>query len=304
MASEPLPVDRYRGALVGLALGDALGAPYEFRSPPFTVEAVFRQGVFGTAPGHPTDDSTLALFAAEAVLEPGDWTAGYTRRLVAWMESGPPDIGNQTRRAAQSWAAGAPPEPEEAAQGNGSLMAVTPVVLRFAADRDRARSSAADFARLTHPSGVAATTNAGFADALLDVLAGGEPPAIAEPRRPAHGPHMGWCELCLDLAFLTWHRAKALGPVAALLELIGLGGDTDTNAAVAGALLGAHHGLAAWPDNLVADLHLAARMSALAQRLWQAGMGTDLETSAGHPRRPSETSGGMSSRDDTSYDSL
>ena len=53
MASEPLTVDRYRGALVGLALGDALGAPYEFKSPPFIVEAVFRQGVFGTAPGHP-----------------------------------------------------------------------------------------------------------------------------------------------------------------------------------------------------------------------------------------------------------
>ena len=149
-----MTLDRYRGALVGLALGDALGAPYEFRAPPFTVEAVFRTGVFGTPPGHPTDDSTLALFAAEAVLEPGDWPAGYTRRLVAWMQSGPPDIGKQTSRAAQSWAAGAAPEPNQAAQGNGSLMAVTPVVLRFAADHDRARSSAADFAGLTHPSDV------------------------------------------------------------------------------------------------------------------------------------------------------
>ena len=267
--------DRYQGALVGLALGDALGAPYEFRSPPFTVDAQFRRGVFGTAPGHPTDDSTLALFAAEAVLESGDWAAGYTRRLVAWMESGPPDIGNQTRRAAQRWAAGVPPEPDEAAQGNGSLMAVTPVVLRFAADRDRARSSAADFARLTHPSDAAAATNVRFADAILDVLGGGEPPAVTEPRRPAHGSHMGWCELCLDLAFLTWHRAKALGPLAALLELIGLGGDTDTNAAVAGALLGAHHGLAAWPPDLVAGLHLAPRLSDLAVQLWEAAPAPD-----------------------------
>ncbi|HKY76636.1 MAG TPA: ADP-ribosylglycohydrolase family protein, partial [Acidimicrobiia bacterium] len=252
-----------------------LGAPYEFQSPPFTVEALFRQGVFGTAPGHPTDDSTLALFGAEAVLEPGDWAAGYTRRLVALMQSGPPDIGNQTRQAAHSWAAGVPPEPNEAAQGNGSLMAVTPVVLRFAADRNRARSSAADFARLTHPSDAAATTNARFADALLDVLAGGEPPAVTEPRRPAHGQHMGWCELCLDLAFLTWQRAKTLGPLAALLELIALGGDTDTNAAVAGALLGAHHGMAAWPADLVADLHLAPRLSDLAIQLWEAAPASD-----------------------------
>jgi ADP-ribosylglycohydrolase len=269
-------VDRYRGALVGLALGDALGAPCEFKSPPFGVEAVFRQGVFGTPPGHPTDDSTLALFAAEAVLESDDWPAGYTRRLVAWMESGPPDIGNQTRQAAHRWAAGTAPEPNESAQGNGSLMAVTPVVLRVAADRDRARSNAAAFARLTHPSAVAAATNARFADALLDTLAGGEPPTITEPRRPAHGPHMGWCELCLDLAFLTWHRAETLGPLAALLELIALGGDTDTNAAVAGALLGAAHGMAAWPDDLVAALHLAPRLSDLAGELWEVAA-ADLE---------------------------
>lgn len=270
MAFESLTVDRYRGALVGLALGDALGAPYEFKAPPFTVDAVFHRGVFGTAPGHPTDDSTLALFAAEAVLEDGDWEAAYTRRLVAWMQSGPPDIGNQTSVAAHRWAAGVPPEPQEGAQGNGSLMAVTPVVLRFAAERDRARSSAADFSWLTHPSSVAASANARFADALLDVMAGGEPPAVAEPRCPPHERHMGWCELCLDLAFLTWHRAKTLGPLGALVELIALGGDTDTNAAVAGALLGATHGMSAWPDDLVAGLHLAPRLSELADRLWQA----------------------------------
>ncbi|MCA1842155.1 MAG: ADP-ribosylglycohydrolase family protein [Actinobacteria bacterium] len=265
-----MDVDRFRGALVGLALGDALGAPYEFKAPPFTVEAEFREGVFGTLPGHPTDDSTLAVFVAEAVLEAHDWPAGYTRRLVAWMQSGPPDIGNQTRRAAQRWAAGTAPVPDEAAQGNGSLMAVTPVVLRFASDRERARSRAADFARLTHPSDAAAATNAQFADALLDVLAGGEPPAIGEARRPAHGRGMGWCELCLDLAFLTWHRAKELGPFPALLELIALGGDTDTNAAVAGALLGAGYGTTAWPDNLVAGLHLAPRMADLAFQLYES----------------------------------
>jgi len=265
-----MELDQLGGALVGLALGDALGAPYEFKVPPFTVEAEFRTGVFGTLPGYPTDDSTLAVFAAEAVLEPGDWRAGYTRRLVAWMQSGPPDIGNQTRLAAQCWAAGAAPEPDAAAQGNGSLMAVTPVVLRFASDRERARATAADFAWLTHPSDVAAATNARFADALLDVLGGGEAPVVGEARLPAHERHMGWCELCLDLAFLTWHRAKELGPLPALVELIGLGGDTDTNAAVAAALLGAGYGTAAWPDDLVAGLHLAPRMSDLARQLHDA----------------------------------
>ncbi len=141
-------LDRYRGCLLGVALGDALGAPYEFSAPPFEVAREFRPGVFGTAPGHPTDDSTLAVACAEALLEaagpepapgqpPAGFAAGYVRRLVAWATSGPPDIGNQTSRAVASWQAGQPPPGDETAQGNGSLMAVAPVGLRFAATPGR-----------------------------------------------------------------------------------------------------------------------------------------------------------------------
>lgn len=59
-----MSLDRFTGALLGLALGDALGATYEFRRPPFEVAREFGTGVFGTAPGHPTDDSTLAAHCA------------------------------------------------------------------------------------------------------------------------------------------------------------------------------------------------------------------------------------------------
>jgi ADP-ribosylglycohydrolase len=317
-------LDRFTGCLLGVALGDALGAPYEFRHPPFEVVHEFRPGVFGTAPGHPTDDSTLAVACAEALLhEPGDFAAGYVRRLVAWADSGPPDIGNQTHRAVEAWRAGHPPPDDETAQGNGSLMAVAPVGLRFAGDAGAARAAASAFARLTHPSPAAAECNVtyvGLISAAVHGAGGGDPAALpalpappdlggadslpavpappglgdpaalpavlappglgdpaALPAVPAPsgagdpaGPGMGWCRLTLHLASRAAQDAAEVGPFEALIRLVGLGGDTDTNAAVAGGLLGALYGAAAWPADLVDRLALREQMEQLAAELWRA----------------------------------
>jgi ADP-ribosylglycohydrolase len=271
-------LDRYRGCLLGVALGDALGAPYECRRPPFEVAREFRPGVFGTAPGHPTDDSTLAVACAEALLEPGDFAANYVRRLVAWAMSNPPDIGNQTRRAVGAWRAGHPPPDDETAQGNGSLMAVAPVGLRFAGDVGAARAAASVFACLTHPSSAAVECNVTYVELLSTALHGGgdghgaalplvpPPPGVEDPA----GPKMGWCRLTLHLAFRAAQDAAKVGPFEALVRLIGLGGDTDTNAAVAGGLLGAIYGTAAWPADLVDQLALRERMAQLAEGLGRA----------------------------------
>lgn len=290
-----MTLDRFTGCLLGVALGDALGAPYEFRHPPFEVAHEFRPGVFGTAPGHPTDDSTLAVACAEALLhERGDFAAGYVRRLVAWADSGPPDIGNQTHRAVEAWRAGHPPPDDETAQGNGSLMAVAPVGLRFAGDAGAARTAASAFARLTHPSPAAAECNVTYVGLISAALHGGgdvgdgadslspvpapaglgDPAALPAVPAPSGagdpaGPGMGWCRLTLHLASRAAQDAAEAGPFEALIRLVGLGGDTDTNAAVAGGLLGALYGTAAWPADLVDQLALREQMEQLAADLWR-----------------------------------
>ncbi|MGH9041612.1 MAG: ADP-ribosylglycohydrolase family protein, partial [Acidimicrobiia bacterium] len=81
------------------------------------------------------------------------------------------------------------------------------------------------------------------------------------------------CRLTLHLAVRTADDADEVGPFEALVRLIGMGGDTDTNAAVAGGLLGARHGTAAWPARLLAGLALRERMEELAGDLWQAAQG-------------------------------
>jgi ADP-ribosyl-[dinitrogen reductase] hydrolase len=267
-----LEKDRFRGALLGLALGDALGAPYEFKVPPFDMDPMrFRPGVFGHGPGEGTDDSTLAMFCAEALLE-GDLWHGYPRRLVEWVESSPPDVGGQTSIAAMSWAArGEPPDPDEEAQGNGSLMACAPIGLALFHDPNRAEEYARDFAGLTHPSTMARSCNAKFVGWLRQAISGRAVEAHLPPdlgTDPVAGPGSGHCLLTLTLAARTAEMAEEIGPFNALVGLIRLGGDTDTNAAVAGALLGARFGPDAWPDYLLDDLLLADRMIELADGLW------------------------------------
>lgn len=84
---------------------------------------------------------------------------------------------------------------------------------------------------------------------------------------------MGWCRLTLHLAARTLEDAEDDGPFEALLRLVALGGDTDTNAAVASALLGATYGTAAWPAELLGQLALRERMERLAESLWRAAAG-------------------------------
>lgn len=278
MGAGPI-LDRYQGCLLGVALGDALGAPYEFKHPPFEVDtAAFGTGCFGTAPGHPTDDSTLAVACAEALLEgedlnPDGFPTGYVRRLVAWATSDPPDIGNQTRRAVAAWRAGHPPPDDDHAQGNGSLMAVAPIGLRFAGDHQAARAAAEGFARLTHPNAAAAECNVTYVGLLSAAVHGEDLSVVSVPAPPGAGdpagPSQGWCRLTLHLAARAVEDAEKVGPFEALVRLIGRGGDADTNAAVAGGLLGAVHGTGAWPAHLLDRLALRERMEQLATDLWR-----------------------------------
>jgi len=100
MPGEMRAKEPFRGALVGLAAGDALGAPLEF-GPPRPRDALLREmiggGSFGWKPGEWTDDTQMALCLTQSLrhrkhVDPDD-IAG---RFVAWLESRPPDVGLHT----------------------------------------------------------------------------------------------------------------------------------------------------------------------------------------------------------------
>src|SRR5687768_15062895 len=105
---------RIAGALVGSAVGDALGAPFEF-GPPGQLSVLFPSpargsktemcggGSLGWEPGEFTDDTQMALLLAASLVEQGGLDeVDVFERFRTWASAGPPDIGNQTSAVLRS----------------------------------------------------------------------------------------------------------------------------------------------------------------------------------------------------------
>jgi ADP-ribosyl-[dinitrogen reductase] hydrolase len=137
--------DRQRGALIGLAVGDALGAPVEFQPPQsfMPVTDFDWGGPFGLEPGQWTDDTSMALAIADSMAKSGWDLNDQIRRYLAWYQHGEYsvtgrcfDIGfttlNALRRFQQVHDPRKSGDPAEHASGNGSIMRLAPVPIRYA----------------------------------------------------------------------------------------------------------------------------------------------------------------------------
>lgn len=161
--------DRRRGILVGLAVGDALGAAVEF-SPPGTFEPVttFRAGgPHGLDVGEWTDDTSMALALADSIAETGWDLTDQAERYVAWWRTGAYsvngrvfDIGMATSAALLRFVETGDPwraaDPLPRSSGNGSIMRLAPVPIAYAPllfDRlDVLVARAVESSRPTHAS--------------------------------------------------------------------------------------------------------------------------------------------------------
>lgn len=158
--------DRAVGALLGMAAGDALGAPYEF-GPPLGLEVeVAMAGGQGWEPGEWTDDTSMSIVIAQAAAAHGDLRseAALDEIVVGWRRwaQDAKDVGLQTRhvldaahrdglsaRSARAAAAALHAETGRTA-GNGSLMRTAPVALAYLDDEDALVEAARTVSELTH----------------------------------------------------------------------------------------------------------------------------------------------------------
>jgi ADP-ribosyl-[dinitrogen reductase] hydrolase len=158
--------DRLVGSALGLALGDALGAPFEFlraRNIPDPIPALERPWL-GEPPGSTTDDTAMARnlmrsLAARGGLDPAD----VLERHLEWFRSDPPDVGTLTGRVLRRIAAGEPPEAAaqaiwnergpEVSAGNGSVMYCAPLGLAYANRPEQLLELAPSLSDLTHVDG-------------------------------------------------------------------------------------------------------------------------------------------------------
>lgn len=319
MALSPEQLDRAVGAVLGSAVGDSLGAPYEFGLAPVGPAGprMIGGGLGGFAPGEWTDDTAMAwgildVAATGADLRSEEALTRIARNFRDWYDSRPPDIGNQTRTVLG--AAGADPTGAAMAAaaydlhrqtghtaGNGSLMRTAPVALPYLDDAAAVAEAARKVGALTHYDAHAQEACSLWSLAIrhaivhaeFDVRAGldyldveaarywTERLEEAENSEPGRFRPNGWAVTALQAAWSAIvhtpvpEGSRASGHLAdSLVTAIGIGDDTDTVAAIAGALLGARWGAAAIPadwrrmshgypglngERLVEMAHLAAK---------------------------------------------
>ena len=280
-------LDRRAGALQGLAVGDALGATYEFCAPDDVPDGpleIVGGGWLSLAPGETTDDTALAGCVLEGYRPDGSFALAPVRdAMIRWLDSDPKDVGNQTRYALGYLRAN-PPEtraPEDAsAQGNGAVMRAASHGVGAPGPQQAALNAYLE-AGLTHPSREARASSALVAD-LVRLLSDGDPddpgaalgaaygivegveggvlrPGRSRPLREVFAPLEGyrhdpggWTVYTTRLALFS--LVDAPGFRTGVERVVGLGGDADTNAAVAGALLGSRFGASSIPEGWLGSL--------------------------------------------------
>ena len=279
MQLDPKQTDRAIGVLLASAAGDALGVPYEFGIRKLEGEPEqLGGGLGGIAPGQWSDDTEMACVIAQVAATGADLRThasldAIADGFLAWHAQGPPDVGLQTRqvlRAAKPGVASAAAMTDLARQlheqsgrtaGNGSLMRTGPVALAHLGDIEALCLAARAISSLTHHDPMAGDACVLWCLAIdsavrtgeLD-LRGGLPHVdrawaalidAAEAGEPSSFANNGWVVSALQASWSALTRTTSLRE--ALIAAVGAGNDTDTVAAITGALAGARYGSSAVP---------------------------------------------------------
>lgn len=299
MTMAPNERDRFRGCLLGLAVGDAVGTAVEFQArgsfPPLT--DMVGGGVFGLQPGQWTDDTSMALCLATSLIEcRGFDPADQINRYCRWQEAGYLssngrcfDIGNTVRAALHRYRQtgdplSGPTSPLSA--GNGSLMRLAPVPIFYHPNRERVLHYSRESSRTTHGASECIEACRLFGDMLCRALSGdtkqniliGDEAAVDQSQAPqgiSRGVYgnkpideirgTGYVVHCLEAAL--WCFLKTQSFKAAVLQAANLGDDADTTAAVCGQIAGAYYGESGIPTPWLERLAMRDEIACLADQL-------------------------------------
>lgn len=293
-------LDRFRGCLLGLATGDAVGTALEFQ-PRGSFEPLTDMvggGAYGLRPGEWTDDTSMALCMAYSLLSQKGfdgadqmdrylrwWHDGYMSStgicfgmgstvgaaLVRYEHSGDPFAGSVDPRSA----------------GNGSIMRLAPVVLFYYPDREAVQHYAVESSRTTHAAPEALDAVRLFADVVCraldglpkeDVLSATDLSALASPsiasiargeyRRKSEDAIRSGGYVVETLEAALWCFWQTDSFEAAILKSANLGYDADTTAAVCGQVAGAFYGATGIPSKWLERLAMHHEIDGLAAKIF------------------------------------
>lgn len=303
--------DRFRGCLLGLAVGDAVGTTVEFRARGSfePVTDLVGGGPFGLAPGQWTDDTSMALCLAESLITKSSFDArDQMERYFRWYRGGHLsstgscfDIGNATSAALLRFERTGEPfsgsdDPRSA--GNGSIMRLAPIPMFFCPDAEQAVLNASDSSRTTHGAPECLDACSLYAYMLVKALDGklkdeilfgadnielmeGLSPKIqaiasGDYRDKTKGEIRGSGYVVDSLEAALWCFLKTDTFRDAILETVNLGDDADTTAAVCGQVAGAYYGESGIPFEWLAKLCMREKIAEFADRLLEVGLGSNL----------------------------
>jgi len=304
---KPDIVSRYRGCLLGLAVGDALGTTLEFRSPGTfePINDMIGGGRFQLDPGQWTDDTSMALCLAESLVEAGGLDPiDQLERYSQWLWYGHMsctgtsfDIGNTVRQALLKFEKTNEPccgSTDAYSAGNGSIMRLAPVPLCYARSPKEAIEKSGESSRTTHAATVCVDACRYFGGLIVGALAGAPKDTLLSER---YSPIPGyWSEspLTKEIDAIASGSFKVLEPPAiqgigyvvksleaalwafyksnsfkeGCLLAVNLGDDADTTGAVYGQIAGAFYGEEAIPALWREKLAKRALIESLAERIF------------------------------------
>jgi ADP-ribosyl-[dinitrogen reductase] hydrolase len=280
--------------MLGLAVGDALGAAVEWLHPDQITSRyggplrdMVASGMW--ALGEWTDDTAMAVELAASMADQGRYDEDDVfGRYALWARSRPKDIGatvaaalRRSRSPAEARAAAAAHHAAEGrSAGNGSLMRTVPIAIRYRRDPGAIERISRLDSALTHHDPLAGDACAWFNLTVAALIQGRPPPrstsdiariaeeavAVGQAELTAAAQEQrGYVLTTLRIAFAAAFRHDAFEP--AVVFAVNLGGDADTNAAVTGALAGARFGADAIPQRWVEPLLRKEVVTGLANRL-------------------------------------
>lgn len=312
-------IDRYRGCLLGLAAGDALGTTLEFRPPGSfrPIADMVGGGPFGLEPGEWTDDTSMALCLAESLVERGGFEpADQLERYCRWRREGHLssngrcfDIGGTVAGALSRFERTrepfcGPTDPHTA--GNGSIMRLAPVPLAYAGSSREAVRLSGESSRTTHGA-LECVDACRYLGGLIVGAVRGVPKdeLLAEGFEPEPGiwAERPLCEGIAEIAAGSFRRREppeiaGTGYVVRSLEAalwafgrasdfregallaVNLGDDADTTGAVYGQLAGAYYGSGGLPSEWVEVLALRPLIESLADGLHAFAEGLESSSSS------------------------
>lgn len=281
-------LSRARGALLGLAIGDALGAPAEFmtageiKSKYGVLREMVGGGWLRLKPGQTTDDTDMSLCVARAIADACGWDLpGVAGQFAAWLKTKPIDVGDTCRRGIRNFMLKGELETpcNEWDAGNGALMRMAPVGLFTLGDDALLKRCAVEQAHITHnhPLSDAACVCYGRLLHLavtaasktrirreVDSLVAEFPTFGFEPYR---GLATGYVVDTFQTVCTYFFRGRDFEEC--VVGAVNQGGDADTTGAILGGLAGAYYGLEAIPRRWLKrlDKRLVKELNELATKL-------------------------------------